>query len=597
MSSSYNNIDALLDSIGPYKRFSITQMTLLCFSSVLTVMNLTHFIFVSVHAEYRCDNLTWSQLDHYNVSDSPEKVIYGECTITVPGDSNSSPDDNQTLPCLNGYHYLTQKDRSIVSTWDLVCENNGLAELTQTLYVIGQLIDGICCPIFIEKYGRKSVHVISNILLLVINLVCAFNPYFWVFAVMRFFTGLVNDCAMVTCVTAVVELFPKNRRLLMSGIFSFIWSFMNIVPGVSAYLLSSYSWTVLAITNSFLAGFFIVQIIFQEESIRWLYAHGKVERTKKVLQRAARQNKLDFDTIWSNYGMEELEVKKIEQENHSQGSNTANDKATGSNTANDKATGSNTANDKATVSSATEKNPLSRDITSAENTESVWIKLVDIFKMPYLRNMTFIVVIIWIVDATSYNGLYLLSESLGGNLYINFGIMSLAEAFAALVYIFALTRFGHKASMAFSKMFGGVCLLGAALLKIFGEDNETNTVVSLAFNLAAMLGIGAGYGGNYIYTPELYPTSLRSVGLGLASSVSRLFVMGAPYLRILAAYHPWLPSLLLGSGCSSTAILLWLTLPETKGKILPQTIEELARMRLEEKERKAGAKRNSIKPI
>ncbi|GAB1609582.1 organic cation transporter protein-like [Argonauta hians] len=555
MSSSINNIDLLLDYIGPFKRFSVVQMTILCFSTIITVFNANEFVFYSVHAEYRCNNLTWSQLNYYNVSNSPEKVIYGECTITVPSDSNSSPDDNKTLPCLNGYHYLTQKYRSIVSTWDLVCENEGLAELTQTLYTLGQFIDGIFCPIFIEKYGRKPIHVLSIILLLVVNLVRVFNPYFWVFAVMRFLIGVVNDCAMVSCVTAVVELFPKNRRLFMSGIFSFIWSSMCILSVVGAYLISNYNWTAFAISNCVLSGFFIVQILFQEETIRWLFVHGKVERVKKVLQRVARQNKLDFHTIWTKYGMEELEVNSID--NHSSGSKNA----------------------------------------KAENMESVWIKLIDVFKMPYLRKITLVVITIWIIETSAYNGLYLLSEAIGGNLYINFGVMAVGESFAALLYVFALTRFGHKKPDVFVKMFGGVCLVVAALLKMLGKENETSNLVSLSFTLLAILGIGPSFGADYIYTPELYPTSLRSVGLGLASSVCRLFSMVAPFLRILAVYYPWSPTLILGIGSMSGAVLLWLTLPETRGKILPQTVEELTRMRLEEKERKKGAKCNSIKPI
>ncbi|GAB1609583.1 organic cation transporter protein-like [Argonauta hians] len=368
---------------------------------------------------------------------------------------------------------------------------------------------------------------------------------------------------MVSCVTAMVELFPKNRRLFMSGIFSFIWSSMSIVSVVRAYLISNYNWTALAISNCIVAGIFIVQIIFLEESIPWLFVHGKVERAKKVLQRAARQNKLDFDTIWTKHGMEELEVNNIEQENPSLGSNDA------------------------------------KDISSkgTEDTESVWIKLVDIFKMPYLRKITFIFIVIWIVDATTYTGLYFLSEALGENLYINFAVMTVGESLATLLYIFALTRYGHKVSIGFSKMYGGVCLVVAAVLKMIGEDNEAIRLVSLSLSLAAMLGVGAVYGGDYIYTPELYPTSLRSVGLGLVSSVCRFVSMGAPFLRILAVYYPWLPLMIMGTGCISTAILLWLTLPETKGKILPQTIEELVCMRLEEKERKVRAKRNRIKPI
>ncbi|XP_029643217.1 organic cation transporter protein-like [Octopus sinensis] len=518
MWSATVNVDYVMNGLGTKGYFHTSQFLLWCLTALVASGNLNLYIFSGLQTKHQCKNLTQEQLIHHNLSYSQEDIIYGECTIS----SDSYLDFNKTIPCVNGYHYTTRVDRSIVSKWDLICDKTGLAELTQTFYVVGQLISGICSPIFIEKFGRKPVHIASNIILLGINLVCAFSPYYWIFALMRLLNGIINDCSLVSCLTAVVELFPKENRLLMNGIFSFMWSLLNVVPGAAAYLLRDYSWTALAFFNCALSGFFIIEIMFLEESIRWLFVHGKMEQAKKVLKRATHQNKINFEHIWKNYVMDCCNDKNIDKNNECTESNSTSNR--------DVHIEDTVQHSNSDVDNKQQQQPSA---TTPEKKSGVWIQLSDIFKIPYLRKISIVIIIVWIVDAASYNGLYLLSEALGGSIYFNFTIMALAEASAALLYAGALTRFGHKISLGFSKLFGGVCLMVAAFIKLFGKANKINENAFVGLNLAAMFGVGAGYGGNYIYTPELYPTSMRSVGLGMASSSARVVVMGVPFLRLL----------------------------------------------------------------
>lgn len=89
-----------------------------------------------------------------------------------------------------------------------------------------------------------------------------------------------------------------------------------------------------------------------------------------------------------------------------------------------------------------------------------------------------------------------------------------------------------------------------------------------------MLGASGAFSGVWLYTPELYPTNLRSAGVGLASASSRTAGMLAPLTRLLAAQLPWAPGTLFGTGCLFACALLFL-LPETRDQQLPQTMEDL----------------------
>ena len=79
----------------------------------------------------------------------------------------------------------------------------------------------------------------------------------------------------------------------------------------------------------------------------------------------------------------------------------------------------------------------------------------------------------------------------------------------------------------------------------------------------------------FVYTPEYIPTSVRTVGFGIANVCSRIGAMTAPYVVDLARdIDRAAPSVVFGSGCL-LASLAMLLLPETAGRRLPETVVEL----------------------
>lgn len=135
-------------------------------------------------------------------------------------------------------------------------------------------------------------------------------------------------------------------------------------------------------------------------------------------------------------------------------------------------------------------------------------------------------------------------------------------------------RFSRRNSIAVFQIIAGLSLISLAVLKGLEEDNTTIEILSIIFTLLGMLGASGAFSGVWLYTPELYPTNLRSAGVGLASASSRTASMLAPLTRLLASYLPWAPGTLFGSGCLFACALLFL-LPETRDQQLPQTMEDL----------------------
>ncbi|XP_036363281.1 solute carrier family 22 member 8-like isoform X2 [Octopus sinensis] len=505
MKSSQVDVDGVLRALGGTRFFHTSQCILICASAIVASTNSFFYIFYAITPEYRCNNLTESQLNHYNISINEDILIYEKCTIDIIDTEEGVTTENRTLDCLNGYYYTTPVDNSIVSQWDLVCNRLGLAELTQTVYTVGQIVSGLLAPCLIEKFGRKPLRVSSHMLMLVFNLIAAFSPSYWVFTAMKFLTGGVREIYFLSSVTLVCELYPKEKRIVMSSIFMCCWGFYNSTLGLIAYLLKDYGWNTLFLFNVVISGYFLVDYLFLKESIRWLFANSKVKTAKKIIRNAAKQNNIDFDSVW-NITLKGTAAK------HSDGhvNETCLEYRMG-----DVTTG------------------VEHTQTQTKEESSVFVNLLAVFKSPYLRKVTIVMSIEWALNFASWNSIFLMMEVLAGSIYLNTFIMSLIDVFAIGIYSVIAKRFGHKISLQSLKTLAAMSVISASLIKIFAEGSNTMECVILALYCLAVAGLNAASSGDYIYTSELYPTKIRSIGIGFATTFMRTVCLASPFLKLL----------------------------------------------------------------
>jgi len=101
------------------------------------------------------------------------------------------------------------------------------------------------------------------------------------------------------------------------------------------------------------------------------------------------------------------------------------------------------------------------------------------------------------------------------------------------------------------------------------QDRVTMTVI-LFFARGIVSGV---FQAAYVYTPEVYPTSMRAIGIGTCSSMARIGAMATPYIAqvLLDSSRP-LAVTCYGVVAILAACLSILLPIETKGKELPETI-------------------------
>jgi OCT family organic cation transporter-like MFS transporter 4/5 len=66
------------------------------------------------------------------------------------------------------------------------------------------------------------------------------------------------------------------------------------------------------------------------------------------------------------------------------------------------------------------------------------------------------------------------------------------------------------------------------------RPTDLNWAVVLLF-LIGKLGITSSFGVIVVYTAELYPTAMRSIGVGTSSTVARVGAMLAPFVPLLVS--------------------------------------------------------------
>ena len=92
--------------------------------------------------------------------------------------------------------------------------------------------------------------------------------------------------------------------------------------------------------------------------------------------------------------------------------------------------------------------------------------------------------------------------------------------------------------------------------------------------LAGRLTFTCGYNVQYIYAAEVYPTVIRSRALAVRLAIGSIGNLISPQIVELSIVSKQIPLIIFGF-CAFMASLLMSGLPETLGKPLPETLEDI----------------------
>ncbi|XP_048771116.2 organic cation transporter protein-like [Ostrea edulis] len=529
------HFDELLKVLGELGHYQRTRLFLICLVSIVCAFHAMNMVFVGANPKKKC------QIPHVNLSSvgagnvtfdrwtsflrradedaceiyNPEQVLHSISNSSYTFQELESSQTNASFGKVECSDWEFSRDvygSTIVTQFHLVCESAWLRSTSKTLYFFGRLLGAVVFGQLSDIFGRRPMFFAGLLMLLIVGCVAAASPSMFVFIPFYILQGAAQTGLFLVAYTMCTELVGPSYRVLAGFLIQGFYSIGYMALSAVAYLI--YDWRYIEVAITVPVVLFAAYLCILPESIRWLLSKGRDEEAKKVILKVADSN---------NVIITESMLEGIGQSNEKQKEAAIDDRK---------------------------------------------YTFLDLFRPYQMLILSLNVWFNWLVNAMVYYGLALGTDNLGGDPYINFMIAGAVEIPAYIICVLCLNRLGRKKPLTISMIFGGISCVASAFIP--------KDLVALKVTLAMFgkFGITASYAIIYLMAAEVFPTVVRNIGMGVSSMSARIGGMLAPQILDLQVFWNPLPLLVFGV-LAVVAGLLALMLPETNGRPLPQTIDDV----------------------
>ncbi|XP_059171458.1 organic cation transporter protein-like isoform X2 [Physella acuta] len=547
--------DDVIKHVGEFGLYQKRVYFLLCLVTISHGMAMVVLVYLMYTPRHRCAIPGYPN-DTYHVT-SPEHEqarnqwippddscsVYStissttNSTITITINTTTIGMNATTVKCDSWVFDQSVFYNTAVSQFNLVCDSEHQASHAVMIFYGGFLIGTLVMGAVSDIIGRKLSMFVAIALATITGTGLAFVNNFVGFLILNFFVGSTVAGILPSAILIGVELVGPSKRTITA-----ILTSMCVACGVLSvaglgFLTRSWTHLLLAVTLPKLACFLMWW--FVPESPRWQIQKGQYAKARHTLAHAARVN--------GNKVPESVldEVMPLEHRH-----------------------------DKLLVNVV--KGNSSYTKTSKD--EKVQSRFLDVFKSPALLLRVFFIFFNWFVSGLAYFGLNYNIGNLGaGSIFLNFFLSGLVEFPGYLFTVLAADRIGRKMCHFLLMFVCGVACLCSVLSIVFAPaDLQWITVM---FAMIGKLGAAGVMGTVYMYSIEVFPTSLRNSAIGVCSCWARVGSMLAPYMaaqgaRTVGVLGSSVP--LLVCGCLALAAsFMFFVLPETMNQKLPETIGDM----------------------
>jgi len=211
----------------------------------------------------------------------------------------------------------------------------------------------------------------------------------------------------------------------------------------------------------------------------------------------------------------------------------------------------------------------------------------DLFSSRKMAHKTLGSWLMWFSASFVSWGIAFSAPFVGGNIYVNVVISAVAGLPAYPVSAFLTLKFGRRKILLVSFLVSAVGAIGALLLSDKAEYDKGFMAGKIFMSMVvARFSIEIAFSLVYIYSAELFPTTLRNVGMGTSTASARVSAFASAYAPLLLTVHRFLPFGIM-AGLAVAAAIGVMTLPETHNQ---PTMENLSQHQKEEKDENKNAK-------
>ncbi|MCL2529120.1 MAG: MFS transporter [Coriobacteriia bacterium] len=411
---------------------------------------------------------------------------------------------------------------SIGLDWELTTAQRGLLGSSGVLGMLfGALVSGLAA----DRWGRRTIVLVTLLIFSFGSLLCGLAPGFEWLLVFRFITGIGLGGELPVITTYVSEFSSLKNRGRNVVIVESFWAWGWILAALVAYLaIPLYGWRAAFFIGAVPALFAAALRFLIPESPRFLERKGRLDEADKIVTKMERSIE-QSGTGGTGFGVP-LSVE------------------------------SGTPNPVPPVPLS----PLTAFLT--------------LWKKEY-RQSTIVLWVLWFGVNLGYYGFVLWTPSFlveqGFDLVRSFEFtlyMCFAQLPGYLTAALLIEKIGRKRVLT-------IFLVGTACAAWFFGHADSLPLVILSGCLLYFFALGT-WGCVYSYTPELYPTAIRTTGAGSASAFGRVGAFIAPmivpvvYAFVGPEYGFELVFVLLTGVFIVVALVVGILGVETKGKVIPE---------------------------
>nr|XP_006815776.1 PREDICTED: organic cation transporter protein-like [Saccoglossus kowalevskii] len=574
-------LDEALTAIGEWGRYQTIEYFLITIPGTwFCVWPLMAMVFLGGFPDtFYCNVPEGSSLNETIplVEDDDGELVYDSCTMYV----NSSV-DNSTTECTDGWYYESEYFvETIVTEWDLVCDDAIVSQFSQSIFMAGVMIGAFLAGYLSDRFGRKKVYLISMWSASVIGITVAFTQTMIGFTILRFFQGICVQGIMVSNFILATEMFPPRSRVYAGYGNTICWACGIVVLAPIAYIFRHWRALQLAMSIPGLLTFYYIWVV--PESMRWLISMERIPKAEAILYKAAKFNKKSLpENVLSNSILDAKETRgdgkcsniyinstyvegPREERLHRESFKRVLTETT-------------------QLGAVTQEKTLESDDrlrnSGPEDTDALGIQeedphytMIDLCKRPRLAISTSIMCFSWFVTSMVYLGISYNTANVGTNVYAAFFWSGVVEIPGYLIAMFATIKWGHRIPSCLLLILAGLACGMTPFIPDETSDGTDIQWLQTVFFLLGKLAITGAYGVIWTWAPEIFPTLVRNLGFGLTNFFASLGGVVAP-LTVYIGYNNLSIVMASFGVLSLIASVVVLFLPETKDRPVPRTLDE-----------------------
>ncbi|XP_075169954.1 beta-alanine transporter isoform X2 [Haematobia irritans] len=422
-----------------------------------------------------------------------------------------NPKGSRLTSCQYGWHFdRSQYPATVVTEWNLVCDRSYLVTFALVIFGVGGLLGNYIFGYLQDGWGRRPSFYAYLMLEIVACAASAFAWNFEVWIAFRFIVGLTVPAILASPYVLAIEMVGPEKRVFCTIVSNIAYSCGLVLLAGVVYVVRDWRYLTLAVSLPLLLLFSCYFVL--PESPRWLMAVNQPRKAAKILKVMARVNGI---RVVPNF------VNLVEQRFRS---------------------------------------------AQGPNESATSHGILDLFRTKNMFRKTMIITLIWFANTSVYVGLSYYAPALGGDEIWNFFLAGVVELPTYVLLWPGLSYCGRRSILCISMLMGGIACVSTS---VYSDDTD----IMLILYCVGKMGISSAFVVLPLLASEIYPTVVRGLGMSFSSVIAMIGPIVIPIINHMGQQMLVLPLIIMG-GLLIGGGVLSLFLPETRGKNLPQTIEE-----------------------